>query len=242
MKLNRRQFVKAVIATTFLPAAEVSSSPAFTVDRSNMWTPDTTSEETISRCNKILAVDPNNVLALIHRGQIPAIYTDSKQAWTDLTRAIALEPTNPCCRYIRGVCFDNAEDLQHAASLLSKNGDIGGKAICTSQPDIYEWRGSDDSELLYMAYRELGSVQEESRIDEALVAFERAASFQVISQTDLERWTESDTQVGRICEAVANYRRLIAIQPKASYHRSLEECLRWVRVPRRVWWARHRAD
>lgn len=243
MNISRRDFVKAVAAAAVLPAVG-SSSPASAsaVNRRNMWSPDRTSDETLRRCNGILAADPNNVLALVHRGQVPVIYTDQEQAWKDLSRAIYIEPTNPCVHYIRGVCFDNSQDLQNAIALLSRIGDIDGKAICTGQPDIYHWTtGTDDGELFYMSHRELGFVLEQGgRYDEALAAFEVVASFQVISQADLERWTSP--QVGRWCESVVGYKRLIEIEPRPEYFQRLEECERWMRVPRKEWWARHQAE
>lgn len=120
-------------------------------------------------------------------------------------------------------------DFQHAITLLEANGDIHGKAICTSQLDIYKWHGSDDVELLYLSYRELGGALEtENRTGEPLTTFERAASFRVISQADLERWTQAFTQVGRWSESIIGFRRLIEIEPRAEYHRGLEECERRV--------------
>lgn len=235
--MNRRSFLKTVAAAAVVPVASIS--PAFTVNRRNMWSPDATSEETLVRCNRILAANPDDVLALIHRGQVPAIYTDPKQAWADHSRAISLEPTNPCCWYIRGVCFDVITDLQHAIGLLSKGDEICGKALCSEQPDLYCWTGTEDGELFFMANRELGSASEgQGHMNEALAAFEWAWSFQVITQADLERWSESDMQVGRWCEAVIGYRSLIEIEPKAEYRLRLEECLRWMRVPRQEWWVK----
>jgi hypothetical protein len=111
-----------------------------------MWAPDLTSDQTFRRCNRLLAVNEYDALALVHRGSIPVIYFDPMHAWADLSRAISLEPLNPCVWYIRGTCFDRADDLCQAISLLSKGGDI---------------IGGDDGELLQMAYRELGSVLED---------------------------------------------------------------------------------
>jgi len=200
-----------------------------------MWPHDPTSAETQARCDRILAANPSDVLALVHRGQVSPLLRAEALAEADLNRAIDLEPRNPALYYIRGVTLNRASDLEEAIGLLLKGGEIGGKAICTSEPDIVRWEGSDDAELLYMAFRGLGGVlEEQGRIDEALVAFERAASFQVIAQADLERWTESEMQVGRLSEAVVGWQKLIQVEARANYHRRLEECLRWLRVPRSV--------
>lgn len=150
-------------------------------------------------------------------------------AEADLTKAIRLEPHNPALYYVRGVTFNRAKDLRNANTLLTASDDIDGKAICGSTPDSYFWHGSDEGELLYMTVRDLGGVlEEEGRTDEALVAFERAAAFRVISQADLERWCEADMQVGRFCEAVVGYRSLLVIEEKNQYRRGLEEAERWL--------------
>lgn len=237
MKMTRRDFVKAVASAVLVPVAG-GTGPATTwaVNRRNMWSPDCTSDGTLNRCNRLLVSNPDDVLALIHRGQVPSVYTDAKQAWADLSRAIELEFANPCCWYIRGVCFHVAADLKYAILLLSKSGDIDGKATCTSVPDLYHFHGTDDGELLYLSYRELGSVLEgQGRIEEALAAFERAASFRVIAQADLQRWCEADMQAGRLCEAVIGYRMLIGIENKAEYRHRLQEAERWMRMPRQEW-------
>jgi hypothetical protein len=238
--MTRRDFVKAVALTAVMPVADTSPALAWAVSRASMWAPDADSTITLARCNRLLATNPDDVLSLVHRGQLPSIYLDPKQAWTDLTRAITLEPS-PCCFYLRGTCFNVVADLRHAVSLLSMSGDIDGRAICTSQPDIYKWHGSDDGELYYMAQRELGSILEEKgRIGAALVAFERAASFRVIAQADLERWCEADIQVGRVCEAVIGYRSLTEVENRAEYRRRLQEAESWLRVPRHEWWESRR--
>jgi hypothetical protein len=144
--MNRRSFLKTVAAAAVLPVAGSSPATTWAVNRRNMWPHDPTSEETLLRCNRLLAVNENDTLALVHRGSIPVIYFDQMQAWADLSRAISLEPLNPCCWYIRGTCFDRADDLRHAISLFSKGGDI---------------IGSDDGELMFMAQRELKSVLED---------------------------------------------------------------------------------
>jgi len=227
--LTRRQFMKAVAAAAVLPAAG-SKVTAFTVTRSNMWAYDRTSEETLARCDRILAANPNDVLARCHRGQVSPFVKAEALGEADLTRAIWLEPDNPALYYVRGVTLNRALDLQYAIGLLLKGGDIEGKALCTSQPDIQVWDGDDRSELFYMAHRELGSIlEQEGRCDEAIAAFEVVASFQVITQADLERWTESSIQVGRWCESVVGIRRLIEMQPRPAYFKRLEECESWTR-------------
>jgi tetratricopeptide (TPR) repeat protein len=160
-------------------------------------------------------------------------------AEADLTNAVRLEPDNPALYYVRGTCFNVVADLRHAINLLSMSSDVDDMAICTSQPDIYKWHGSDDGELFYLAQRELGSVLEgQGRTDKALVAFERAAAFRVIAQADLERCCEADMQVGRLCEAVIGYRSLTEFEDRAEYRHRLDECERWLREPRRVVGAR----
>src|SRR5688572_25157424 len=121
MGVNRRDFLKAVAASAVLPLAS-GTNPAtiWAVSRATMWPHDLTSDETVNRCDRLLAANPDDVLTLVHRGSVPAIYLDPKQASTDLSRAISLEPQNPCVWYVRGVCFDRAEDLRHAIRLLSK--------------------------------------------------------------------------------------------------------------------------
>lgn len=236
MDVTWREFLKAVVAAAVVLMVR-GTSPAFTVNRRNMWPHEVTSAETLARCDRILAANPSDVLALCHRGQVSPFVRAGELAEADLTRAVRLEPDNPALYYVRGVTLNRAADLHYAIGLLMAGGDIGSKAFCTSEPDIYHWTGTDDAELFYMAHRELGSVlEEEGLVDEALAAFECAVSFQVISQADLEKWCESDMQVGRWCEAVIGYRRLIEIEPKAEYHRRLGECDRWMRVPRREWW------
>lgn len=235
MDLSRRQFMKALAAV--LPAVG-NNSPARTVTRRNMWPNDLTSHETLARCDRLLAANLSDVLALCHRGQVSPFVRAEALAEADLTRAVRLEPDNPALYYVRGVTLNRAADLYHAIGLLKAGGDISGKAICTSEPDIYEWHGTDNGELLYMAHRELGSVlEDDGRIDEALVAFEVVASFQVISQADLEKWCESDMQVGRWCEAYIDFRRLIVKDDKAEYRQRLEGCVRWLQVPCQDWWA-----
>ncbi len=242
MDVSRRDFLKAVAVGAALPAVGASNTAStWTVNRTNMWPHDLTSAETMVRCDKILAIDGDNVLARVHRGSVPEIYTDKARAWADLSRAVFLENTNPAVYYMRGVCFDRADDLMHAILLLTAGGDIGGKAICSSTPDTYIWDG--DGELFYMAHRELGFVlEQEGRYDEALAAFEVVASYQIISQPDLERWTQGSPKVGRFAEGLLGYRTLIEMEPRAEYYRGLEECERWLRVPRKEWWARHRAE
>jgi tetratricopeptide (TPR) repeat protein len=227
--MTRRRFMQAVAAAALLPAAG-SSSPAFTVTRRNMWPHDPTSAETLARCDRLLAVDADNVLTLCYRGQVSPFVRAGELAEADLTRAVRLEPDNPALYYVRGVTLNRAPDLQYAIGLLSKGGDIGGKALCTSQPDIQVWDGDDRSELFYMAHRELGSIlEQEGRCDEAIAAFEVVASFQVITQANLERWTESSIQVGRWCESVVGIRRLIEMQPRPTYFKRLEGCESWTR-------------
>ena len=148
MAANRRDFLKAVAAAAVLPVSSGTPATTWAVSRRNMWAPDRTSAETLARCNRLLGVDKNDTLALVHRGSIPVIYFDQIQAWADLSRAISLELANPCCWYIRGTCFDRASDLLHAISLLSKCETIAGMAT---------WTGTDDAELFYMAQRELKS-------------------------------------------------------------------------------------
>lgn len=228
--MNRRDFLKTVAATAVLPVVGDSPATTWAVDRGNMWAPDATSEETLARCDRLLAADDNCILALCHRGQVSSFVRAKALAEADLMRAIGLE-ASPALFYIRGVTLDRTEDLRHAINLLTAGGDIGGTAICTSQPDIYKWTGTDDGELLYLSYRELGSAEEgQGHVDEALVAFERAASFRVISQPDLERWCEGCTKVGRWCEAVVSYKRLIGMQAKPEYFKRLEECESWTRA------------
>lgn len=235
MDLTRREFVKAVAAAV-VPVAS-GSSPAFTVHRSNMWAPDADSTRTLTRCDRVLMKNPDDVLALCHRGQVSPFLRPKALAEVDLNRAVSLEPSPAMC-YIRGVVLERADNLEHAILLLTRYTDIGGKAICTSQPDIYHWHGSDDGELLYLSFRELGSVLEgQGRIEEAPAAFERAASFRVISQADLERWCEADMQVGRLCEAVIGYTKLVEIEDKAEYRQRLVECQRCLRMPRSEWWS-----
>src|SRR5438270_721722 len=103
MSLTRRDFMKAVAVGAVLPAVGASSpASAWAVNRRNMWPHDLTSAETLSRCDKILAIYPNDVLAHVHRGSIPLVI-ERQQAWTDLTRAISLESANPCVYYMRGI-------------------------------------------------------------------------------------------------------------------------------------------
>lgn len=237
MNRTRRQFLKVVAAAAILPAAG-SSGRAFTVNQRNMWPHELTSAETLARCDRVLAANPHDVLCLCHRGQVSPFVRVETLAEADLTRVICLEPDNPALYYVRGVTLNRAADLMHAIGLLKAGGDIGGTAFCTSEPDIYRWRGADDGQLFYKAHRELGSILEEAgRFDEALAAFQRAASFRVISQADLERWSESDMQVGRLAEAYIGYKTLSEIEPKVEYRQCLEECKRWLRGPRSVWWA-----
>lgn len=243
MDISRREFLKAVVVGAALPGVGASNpASAWTVNRRNMWPHDLTSAKTLTRCDKILAIDSDNVLARVHRGSVPEIYTDKTRAWDDLSRAVTLEQGNPCVHYVRGVAFDNAPDLQDAISLLSMGG-VTGKAICSSTPDIYSWDGDDRSELYFLAHRELGSVFESAgRYDEALAAFEVVASYQIISQPHLERWTQGSPKVGRFAEGLLGYRTLIEMEPKADYIKGLEECERWMRVPRKEWWAMCNAE
>ncbi len=141
MDLTRRDFVKTVAAAVVPSLSEGSTATTWVVNRGNMWPPDADDMRTLARCNRLLAVNENDALSLVHRGSIP-ILVERQQAWADLTRAIRLEPANPCVWYIRGTCFNRVDDLRHAASLLSKRGDI---------------IGTDDSELFNMAQRELRS-------------------------------------------------------------------------------------
>jgi hypothetical protein len=115
-----------------------------------MWSPDCDDTKTLVRCDRLLAVNENDTLALIHRGSIP-ILVERQQAWVDLTKAISLEPANPCVWYVRGTCFERASDLRRAISLLSKSGMSEGMA---------NWTSTDDAELYFMAHRELGFVLE----------------------------------------------------------------------------------
>jgi tetratricopeptide (TPR) repeat protein len=231
--ITRRQFMQAVAAAAVLSGSGTSHT-AWAVNRANMWPHDSSSADTLARCNRLLATDPDDVLALCHRGQVSAFVRAEALGEADLSKAICLEPNNPALYYIRGVTLNRAADLRYAIGLLSVGGDSTGKAICGSTPDYYCWHGNDQNELLFIAYLAIGSVlEEEGRKAEALIAFERAASFRVISQADLERWCESDMQVGRWCEAVIGYRRLIEIEPKAEYRRRLDECRRRLRVPPR---------
>jgi hypothetical protein len=147
VKMTRRDFVKMVAATAVVPSvSEGDPATTWVVNRSNMWPPDADDMKTLARCNRFLAVDENDTLALVHRGSIPLLI-ERQQAWADLSRAISLEPANPCCWYVRGTCFELASDLREAISLLSKS----GLANLTS---------TDDAELYFMAHRELGSVLE----------------------------------------------------------------------------------
>ncbi len=228
MNMTRREFVKAVAAASLLPV--VSGSPSFTVHRKNMFPHDATSAETLDRCNNLLATDSTCPLALCHRGQVSPFVRAEALAEADLTKAIRLEPDNLALYYVRGVTLNRAENLRHAIGLLTAGGDIDGMAICDSTPDSYCWHGTDQGELLYMTFRDLGGVLEgEGRIDEALVAFQLASSFRAISQADLERWCEADMQVGRLCEVVIGYRSLLVIEKKGQYRRGLEEAERWLR-------------
>ncbi len=231
MNLTRRDFVKAIAAAAVVPSlSEGSTASIWTVNRGNMWAFDGDDTKTLARCDRTLAANPDDVLALCHRGQVSCFVRSKTLAEVDLNRAVSLE-ASPAMHYIRGVILESATDLDQAITLLTAGGDIDGKAVCTNQPDIYKWHGTDQGELLYMAQRELGGVLEEAGcIDEALVAFERAASFRVIFLADLERWTESSTQVGRWCEAVIGYRRLIEIQPRPDYFKRREECESWIKV------------
>ncbi|MBI2806511.1 MAG: twin-arginine translocation signal domain-containing protein [Planctomycetes bacterium] len=232
MDITRRDFLKTVAAASFVPVVSgTSPASAWMVNRRNMWSPDRTSDEMLVRCDRLLAADPNNVLALVHRGQIPCIYIDPKLAWADLTKAISLEPVNPCCFYIRGVCFDNAQDLQNAISLLSMGGDVTGEAICSSSPDYYIWRGTEANELHYKSLRELGYAhQEHGRFHEAIATFKKAAQFEVISPENLETWANASFNVGSYCLAIVEYDRLIAIEPKAEFIRRRQEC--WAAIRR----------
>lgn len=235
MEINRRDFFKTVAAAVVLPVVGGNPAPNWAVDRRNMWAHDLTSEETLVRCDRILATNPDDVLALCHRGQVSPFVRAKHHADADLTRAISLE-TSPALLYIRGVTFDRSSDLQHAINMLTAVGEISGKALCTSIPDIYDWSGNGNGELLYLTYRELGSVlEDQGQHDKALGAFNVVASFQSISQADLERWTISDMQMGRLCEGVVGCRRLIQMDQKADYFEWLDECQRWLRVPKSVW-------
>lgn len=230
MDVTRRDFLRSVAAAAFVPMS-ASRSPAFAVNRKNMWSPERTSDETLARCNRLLANNPDDVLALVHRGQTCSIYFDSKLAWVDLTKAISLEGANPAVRYIRGTCCDVAEDLRQGIHFLTANGDIDGRAICTSQPDIYKWQGTDDGELLFMSYRELGFVlEEQGTFADSIAAYHRAYAFEVISPHDLKTWAESSFDVGIFCRAVVEYDRLIAIEPRDEFVRRREECLTMVSV------------
>lgn len=230
MDMNRREFLKAVAVVAALPeAGGISPASTWTVNRKNMWGPDRTSEEALTRCNRILVADPNNVLALVHRGSVPEIYTDKAQAWGDLTRATALEPGNPCIYYLRRVCFDKVDDLRHASVLL-ETGNPSGKAICSSAPDYYKWDGTEESELFYLAQRELGfTLGQYRRFPESVAAYKKAASFEVISQENLEAWAESSFLVETYSRAFVEYDRLIVIEPKCEYIRRREECVRRMR-------------
>lgn len=230
MDITRRDFMKAVAVGAVLPVAgESRRALAWTVNRRNMWSPDRTSAETLARCDKIIAADPNDVLALVHRGQISAIYYDSKLAWNDLTKAVSLEGANPAVRYIRGTCGDVVGDLQQAIGLLTMSSNIDGMAMCSSQPDLYEWRGTDTGDLLYMSHRELGFVlEEQGQFADSIATYRKASAFEAISQDDLKTWAESSFDVGIFCRAIVEYDRLIAIEPRDEFVRQREEC--WARI------------
>lgn len=151
MNLTRREFMAVVAAAAAVPSlSEGNPATTWVVNRSNMWPPDADDMRTLARCNRLLAANENDILALVHRGTIPLLI-ERKQAWADLTKAVSLEPGNPCVWYVRGTCFDRASDLRQAISLLSKIGRSDGVA---------NWTSTDDAEIYFMAHRELGSVLE----------------------------------------------------------------------------------
>lgn len=84
MNMTRRDFVKAVAAAAVVPSMS-KGSPATTwaVNRGNMWPPDADDMRTLARCNRLLAVNENDALSLVHRGTIP-ILVERRQAWADL--------------------------------------------------------------------------------------------------------------------------------------------------------------
>lgn len=149
MNMTRRDFVKMVAAAAVVPSlSEGDPATTWVVNRSNMWPPDADDMRTLARCNRLLAFNENHTLALVHRGTIP-ILVERQQAWADLSKAVNLEPANPCVWYIRGTCFERVNDLRHAISLLSK---------CRTIDGVATWASTDDAELHFMAHRELGSV------------------------------------------------------------------------------------
>jgi hypothetical protein len=131
MRINRRDFVKSIAVVPLVGTN--SPVPTWAVTRGTMWSPDRTAAETLSRCNRHLAANPDDVLALAHRGQVSSIYYEPTLGWADLSRAISLEPS-PCCFYLRGVCFDVVADLRHAVWLLSQMDD--GPARRSAVPSL----------------------------------------------------------------------------------------------------------